>query len=126
MCIYQKVVTWYESAKQPRTVELQQPLEPLAPASADRVAEWLNRQDEAWRESQESVSPAHVEDFFVEDDIQLPLSAAVHVAAAENPRVDQAGDGALESVEQLHDAFKRIDEQLTAISDSLRTCSPHL
>ena len=113
MTLYQKVVAWCESGKEPDSVPLQQPSGALEPVSVDRVAEWLAKQDRALAPPPKLsvVPPPQVEDFLVEGDIEFPISTAVHF-------------GASDPVEDLYEAFKRIEQQLDAISDSLQIYTP--
>jgi hypothetical protein len=60
--------------------------------------------------------------FFGEEDLQLPIAAAVYVSPSD---LEASSESALSSVEELYEAFKRLEQQLGTITDSLQTYSPH-
>lgn len=65
------------------------------------------------------VQQAVVEDVIVEAVIDEPADEAVEEMAVESP------DDPLTSMEDLYEAFKRLEQQLDTISDSLQTYNPH-
>jgi hypothetical protein len=114
------------------SIDLQQPPQSLPPVSADCVADWLERQEYVLPEPRVPSTRDAVEDFFVEDDLQFSASAPVHLkpseevpqAVDEHQTDDPAENRPATSLEDLHDVFKRLDQQLNAISDSLQTYTP--
>lgn len=125
----------YEARNKLDAAVLQQPSESLPPVSVDRVAEWLATQERTIGVPRLAVVPHSsadaetIEGMF--DDIQLSVTAAaywdesedVHPVAESAAEVllDTSADRALRSVEDLYEAFKRLEQQLGTISDSLQT-----
>jgi hypothetical protein len=137
-------------------------------ADADMVEEMFDQLDPAGPVKTPGVTAQKEADdfyaFFAEEDLQLPVAAAVHAEPIEQPPVAQVvspvevtpciheaevvqhvdemadvrhmddGDGitletssdrALSNVEELYEAFKRLEQQLGTITDSLQTYNPH-
>ena len=103
---------------------------PQIPATVEKVEEMFDMLDPAKRSDQ---SPAPVPQAASNDDdvhsffseIAAEPKTAAPVAPIAPEALEESSDDALSSVDDLYEAFKRLEQQLDTISESLQTYTQH-